>query len=488
MSALEAADVVVVGSGAGGSAAAQRLAAAGHEVLVLEMGDRELPSSFTQREEDMLPRLFQDAAARTTLDGSIAVMQGLGLGGSTLHNLNLCKRVEDELLDHWASEQGLPELPQRLSDCYDSIEQDLAVSWVEDHQLNRNNQLFRQGVEALGWEGGRLQHNRLGCVGSGYCELGCAYDAKMNAARVLLPQAEQAGARVLTGARVTRVLHTGGRVRGVLAQTSKGTLRVEARAVVLAASATGSPALLLASGLEDRHRQVGAHLHLHPGGTVGALFEEEVLGWQGIPQGWECTQYLHPTDPDRRMWMVPVFGHPVTTAAMLPGFGPEHTAIMRRYRHLAAITPMLHDYSSGRVLATREGKPLVRYRLDAADSAAMAQGMAAGARILLAAGATEAVLPYAKPLVVRSHKEAEAAASRLVRRLDPPLAAVHPMGSLRVGSDPRTSACDGFGRLHGAKGLWVADGSLMPTSTGGPPQLTIYALGRMVGEALAASL
>jgi choline dehydrogenase-like flavoprotein len=488
MSAHLKVDAVVVGSGAGGSAAAQRIAAAGHSVAVLEMGQRETPETFTQREADMLPRLFQDGAARTTLDGAIAVMQGKGLGGSTLHNLNLCKRVEDELLDRWAHDQGLPELPERLSEAYDSVERDLAVSWVEDAQLNRNNQLFRAGVEALGWEGGRLQHNRLGCIGSGYCELGCAYDAKMNAARVLLPQAEALGASLLTGARVSRILHTGGVVRGVLAQTAQGELSIEARAVVLSASATGSPALMLASGLDDRFGQVGAHLHLHPGGTVGALFADEVLGWQGVPQGWECTQYLHPTDPSRRMWMVPVFGHPVTTAALLPGFGPEHSDLMGRYRHLAAITPMLHDYSSGRVLATRDGSPLIRYRLDDADSAAMAEGMAAGARILLAAGAEEAVLPYARPLRVRSHEEALRAATKLVRRLDPPLAAVHPMGSLRLGSDPRTSACDPDGQVHHAPGLWVADGSLMPSSTGGPPQLTIYALGRMVGEACAASL
>ena len=481
-------DAVVVGSGAGGSAAAERIAAAGHSVLVLEMGQRETPETFTQREADMLPRLFQDGAARTTLDGAIAVMQGKGLGGSTLHNLNLCKRVEDDLLDKWAQDRALPELPERLSRAYDSIEQDLAVSWVQDDQLNRNNQLFRAGVEALGWSGGRLKHNRLGCIGSGYCELGCVVDAKMNASRVLLPRAEEQGARLLTGARVTRILHTGGSVRGVTAQTSEGELHVDARAVVLSASATGSPALMLASGLSDRFGQVGAHLHLHPGGTVGALFEEEVLGWQGVPQGWECTQHLHPTDPARRVWMVPVFGHPVTTAALLPGFGPEHSALMGRYRHLAAITPMLHDYSSGRVLATRDGSPLIRYRLNDQDSAAMAEGMAAGARILLAAGAQEAVLPYARPLRVSSHEQALEAATRVVRRLDPPLAAVHPMGSLRMGRDPRSSACDGDGQVHHAPGLWVADGSLMPSSTGGPPQLTIYAMGRMVGEACAASL
>ena len=480
-----ACDVVVVGSGAGGSACADVASAAGLDVLVLEMGGRELPSSFTQREEEMLPRLFQDAGGRTTVDGAITVMQGKGVGGSTLHNLNLCKRVHDDLLDRWAEDQGLPDLPERLSRVYTTVERDLEVSEVRDDQLNRNNRLFRQGVESLGWENARLKHNRKGCIGSGFCELGCAYDAKMNAARVLLPRAEQQGARLMTGVRVERVLHRFGRARGVSAVTAEGRLQVEARAVVLAASATASASLVLASGLGDGHRQVGGHLHLHPGGTVGATFAEPVDGWKGVPQGWECTEHLDPVDGG--VWLLPVFGHPVTTAAMLPGIGAAHTRGMARFRHMAALTSMLHDHSAGRVLADRRGRPLIRYRLNAADRDHMARGLVAGARILLAAGAERVVLPTAQPIEVRTLQELESV-SLSVRRLDPPLAAVHPMGSMRVGSDPRSSACDGFGRVHGRRGLWVADGSLMPSSTGGPPQLTIYAFGRLVGEALASDL
>lgn len=481
--------VVVVGSGAGGAAAADRLAAAGHEVLVLEMGRRELPSTFTQREEEMFPRLFQDAGGRTTLDGAITVLQGKGVGGSTLHNLNLCKRVDDALLDAWAEQTGLADLPARLGRAYAAVEQDIAVSQVEEERINRNNQLFRAGVEALGWQGGPLLHNRVGCVGSGFCELGCAYDAKMNAARVYLPRAVAAGARVLAGVRVQRITHRFGRVTGVRGVTEAGhPVVVRARAVVLAASATASPALILASSLEDRWRQAGAHLRMHPGGTVGALFAEPVRGWEGIPQSWECTEHLHPTDPARRIWLLPVFGHPVTTAALLPGFGAEHTALMQRYAHLAAATAMLHDYGEGRVASDREGRPILRYSLSPDDAAAMAQGLLHAARILLAAGAEQAVIPTARPLTLRSEAELDAAKNLVIRPFDPGLAAVHPMGSLRMSADPRRGATDGEGRYHGARGLWVADGSLMPSSTGGPPQLTIYALGRLVGEALAAAL
>jgi choline dehydrogenase-like flavoprotein len=311
----------------------------------------------------------------------------------------------------------------------------------------------------------------------------------MNAARVLLPAAESAGARIITGARVERIRHRLGKVTGVVGHTRAGdSFSVRAKAVVLAASATGSPALVLASGLGDAYRQAGAGLHLHPGGSVAALFPEEVRGWEGVPQSWECTEFLDPLDPGRRTWLLPVFAHPVATAAMLPGFGLEHRARMSGYGRMAACSAMLHDHGSGRVGATRDGRPRIHYTLDPEDARALAQGLAACAKILLAAGAEEVFLPFADAPVVRDLGSAEAASTRQVRRMDPPLAAVHPMGGLRMGSDPRRSAVDERGRYHGARGLWVADGSLMPSSTGGPPQLTIYALGRIVGRHCAEEL
>lgn len=477
---------VVVGSGAGGAAVADQLAQAGWDVVVLEMGRRELPTSFTQREEQMLPRLFQEAGARTTLDLGISVLQGQGVGGSTLHNLNLCKRVEPELLARWAQDQALPELPAALGAAYDAVERDLAVSRVLDEQVNLHNRLFERGCAALGWASARLHHNRVGCAGQGYCELGCTLDAKMNAARVLLPRAVAHGARVVARVRVERVRFAWGRACGVEGRTADGApARVDAECVVLAASATGSPALLLASGVQDPHQQLGAHLHLHPAVNVGGVFAEEVHAWRGVPQSVECTEHLHPTDPARRVWLLPISGHPALTAAQTPGLGAAHATRMRDYPRLGAVTAMLHDYGWGRVGADRAGRPRLRYSLRADDAAALGQGALHAARVLLAAGATEVTLPWARPLVLRTLADCDRAAPPL-RLLDPPLAAVHPMGSLRLAGDPRRGACDPWGRLYAAQGVWVADGSLMPSSTGGPPQLSIYALGRLVGQALAA--
>jgi choline dehydrogenase-like flavoprotein len=487
-------DVVVVGSGAGGGAAARELAVAGLDTMVLEMGDRFRTIDMTQREEQMMPRLYQDAGSRTTADRTIQVVQGKGLGGSTLHNLNLCKRLPEEILSQWADRYGLVGLQERLDSHYVDMEALLSVSEVPEAEINLNNRLLRAGASALGWANGPLKHNRVGCIGSGFCELGCAYFAKMNSARVLLPEAEARGARLITRVRVTRILHRFGRARGVSGQVLDDRERpiaaftVRARAVVLAASATGSSALVRSSGLRDPWSQAGRGLALHPGATVGGVFDEPVDAWRGIPQAWECTQFLHPTDPERRAWILPVFGHPVTAAAMLPGLGVQLVERLGQYRHIAALSPMLHDHSRGTVSIDRHGRPVIRYRQSPEDLVMMGRGIRASARILLAAGAREVVIPTARPMVVRSEADMAALEGWTPRPLDPPQAAVHPMGGLRMGSDPRRSSTTPEGRYHQCPNLWVADGSLFPSSTGVPPQLSIYTFGSMVGQAVAQTM
>src|SRR5262249_18984395 len=181
-------DVVVVGTGAGGAMAARELARTGLQVVALEEGGWHRTRDFNQREDEMLSRLFADRAARSTADMAIHVLQGRGLGGSTVHNTNLCKRTPAPILESW----GLA--PSELAPLFEATERDLDVSPMDWQALNSNNDLFRKGVARLGYRGAYLLHNRKNCVGSGFCELGCAFDAKQNALKVLLPQAAAAGA------------------------------------------------------------------------------------------------------------------------------------------------------------------------------------------------------------------------------------------------------------------------------------------------------
>ncbi len=87
------ADAIVVGTGAGGGMALRELARAGLKVIAVEEGGHHTPRDFTQREQDMIALLFQDKGALMTADFAIRVLMGRGVGGSTIHNTNLCKRT-----------------------------------------------------------------------------------------------------------------------------------------------------------------------------------------------------------------------------------------------------------------------------------------------------------------------------------------------------------------------------------------------------------
>jgi choline dehydrogenase-like flavoprotein len=488
-------DAVVIGTGAGGGMALRELARAGLKAIALEEGAHHTPRDFNQREDDMIPMLFQDAGARTTRDLAIRVLQGRGVGGSTIHNTNLCKRTPDDILDLWRDRYAVTGAsPAEMVADFERVERDLSVTEIPAALRNPNNEALHVGARELGWKAGPLKHNRVGCQLSGFCELGCAYDAKQNVPKVLLPQAEAAGATVYSDVEVLRIVHEKGHVTGVLAAAHDGRggprawIRVKAPIVVLAASAVGSATLAIKSNLPDPFEQVGRGLRLHPGAVVAGRFDRVMNSQYGIPQSYECTEFLsYEEGSDARVWIVPAFAHPIGTASMLPGFGKEHMRAMRTYGNLAVLTAMLHDETAGRVTVDANERPSIEYEMIERDRAALAKGLVACARLLFAAGAAEVVIPAIPPVRLKSASELDALKMDFVQPHAVPLTAVHPMGTLRMGDDPKLAVVDSHGEHHFVKGLYVADGSLFPTSLGAPPQISIYTFAMRIAKHAAAS-
>jgi choline dehydrogenase-like flavoprotein len=476
-------DAVVIGTGAGGSIALRELARAGLHAVALEEGGFRTSKDFNQREEQMLPMLFQDSGGRTTTDLAIRILQGRGVGGSTVHNTNLCKRIPDQVLENWERRYGVVGAsPREMQPFFDQIERDLSVSEIPRDQQNQNNSALRDGVSALGWRGAPMKHNRVGCQQSGFCELGCAYDAKQNALKVVLPAAAESGAKIFTNVEAKKITFAKGRVTGVeaIARGDAGQIVanvfIRARVVALSASATGSSALAISSHILDPFEQLGAGLRIHPGAVVAGLFDREMKSYEGIPQSYECTEHLSFEEgSDKRVWIIPAFAHPIATAATLPGFGAAHMAQMRNYDHLAVLTAMVHDETSGRVSATHDARPKIHYSMSEADRAQLAKGLVACARLLFAAGAREVTIPAIPPIRLKNAGEIASLDLGLLRPHSVPITAVHPMGGMRMGEDPRVSAVKSTGEHHHVRGLFACDGGLFPTSIGGPPQIGIYA-------------
>ena len=492
---IETADVCVVGSGAGGAVAAKELAEAGRTVVVLEAGPHHDPSEFTGNEKEMLPRLFWDAGMRGTNDGSMLVYQGRGLGGSTVHNLCYAVRTPDPILEWWSSAFGVRDLtPPDLAPSLDRVEATLGVNQIEEEQVNALNRLIRQGCRELGWNGLVQRHNRGPCPDcSAACVLGCPSSGpgtgKQSMAVTYLPKALELGASVYSDCLATSVLSERDRVVGVEARflspegRPTGRLTVRSPAVVLASGAVNSPQLWLNSRLPDPWSQVGRNLHLHPAVFVGAVFQEPVDAYQGIPHSFYVDQFLDlERDPQGGYLLMPIFGPPVMVAAAVPSFGREHRELMEQYRHMGAMLVLLHDSSAGRVTVDRRGDPVIYYRLNASDRARLVEGLERCAELLFAAGAQRVILPCNQRVVIERGGGLEAMRRRGIVENDILLASSHPQGTLRMGEDPRRSVVDSYGRAHAVKGLYVADASLFPASVAVPPTLTIAALADRVAR------
>jgi len=243
---------------------------------------------------------------------------------------------------------------------------------------------------------------------------------------------------------------------------------------------------------------IGATLRIHPAVVVIGEFAEPVEAWRGIPQAYECTEFLdfetavadmergtsHGTTKANRLWLLNAFAHPMGASTMMPGMGEAHCEIMQRYPKMAVLTAMLHDHTKGRVQPEGDLGLSIDYNLIEEDRHELHFGLKACARLLLAAGAKRAIIPCDPLIEVNRLGQVEAIGRSSLHSGKVDVAAVHPMGSVPMGDNPATAAVDTNGRVRSVEGLWVADGSLFPTSIGVPPQLSIYSMGLHVGRAI----
>ena len=323
----EKAEVCVIGSGGGGAVVAAELASAGHDVVVLEQGHYWTKADFTQREDQMLPRLFEEAGMRQTSDGAIQILQGRNVGGSTVHNLCYAFRTPEPILAMWREEHALPDLtPEALRPSFERVEKNLEVKQILEQQVNALNRRIRSGAEKLGYSGFVTKHNREGCVESGYCILGCSYDAKQSMLITYVPRADAAGARIYANARADRIEIGPGRTKTVAGSVvdqsgrAMGRITVKAPVVVLAAGAINSPDLWLRSGLPNSNGEVGRNLHLHPSAMVAGFFDEPIDAYRGIPQSYYIDQFIDlAREPHSGYVLMPIAGFPVLTAVSTPG-------------------------------------------------------------------------------------------------------------------------------------------------------------------------
>jgi choline dehydrogenase-like flavoprotein len=480
------ADVVIVGSGAGGAAAAEALSEAGLSTLTVEAGAWHPPQAMPADFYGALRDLFDDWQSTMALGPALwPVVQARCVGGTTVINSAIRVRTPVEVIAAWGRDHGLDaaRYARELERHQDHLDRAIGVEAVTREMGGTHNALAERGARAHGGHDHAMVRYTRGCEGQGRCTIGCRAGRKQSLDLALLPSVLARGGTIVDSAPVSRIVLQGSRAVGVAGRfVDPRTRQVGApfelrarRAVVLAASATHTPALLLRSGL--RGRAIGHHFRSHPGAGVLGVYDDPVDLHRGATQGWASLAWRD------RGYKLETLSLPLQMlAARMPGGG---TALVRRLaqaRHVNHLVLGLNARAVGRVNAGPNERPIVRYTLGRDDLERLREGLHLLARLHVSAGATEVLpglggLPPALP------------ADRVDDILRVPLRPrnflcilSHLFGGATLGGDPRTSACDPRGRVWGTQGLVVACAAAIPTTLGVNPQSTIMALARMRAE------
>jgi choline dehydrogenase-like flavoprotein len=473
------ADAVIVGSGAGGAMVARTLARSGFDTVVVEEGRRWTVAEFrTIHPIDRYAGLYRGGGATVAVGRpSVVLPIGRAVGGTTVVNSGTCYRPPFAVVRRWRDEFGLALAdPERLTERLDDVERTLRVAPVPLEIMGRNGRLLLEGAEKLGWRAAPIPRNAPGCEGCCQCAIGCPRNAKFGVHLNALPQACAAGARIISRARVERVLHRNGRARGVRARRPDGTaIDILADTVIVAAGATETPGLLRRSGI-GAHPRLGRNLALHPATMLAGRFDDDVVAWHGVLQS-AAVHEFHESDGV----LIEATSTPPGMGSMVfPGYGAELLGWLDRAPRVATFGAMVADRGVGSVSAAR-GETMVRYNIARADAAKLMVAIEAMGRLLFAAGAVEVLTGLPGGMTVTSLP----ALRDVLHRSNPKslhLAAFHPTGTAAAGADEQLHPVDEIGRLRGVAGVWVADASILPSCPEVNPQLSIMALALGVAD------
>ncbi|NVB85403.1 MAG: GMC oxidoreductase [Kofleriaceae bacterium] len=479
-------DVVVVGTGAGGAVVGRELAEAGLAVVFVEEGRYFDRKDFTGRSFSMQQKLYRRGGSTFSV-GNVGIPIPLGqtVGGSTTVNSGTCYRTPDRVLRRWQDDLGLDELgPDEMATYFDRVEAVLGVDYARAELLGGNGRVIARGCESLGFtRHGPLKRNAPDCDGQGVCCFGCPTDAKRSTNVSYIPLALKAGAEVFSGAKMTRIIVDGGRASGVVAHTQDGhVLTVRSRAVVIACGSIMTPLVLGAQGLGGASGQLGKNLSIHPACGALAEFDEQILPWKGIPQGYSIHE-LHEEGILFEGAMVPL----EMTMSMTQLIGPELIRLAESFDHVASFGFLVEDTSRGSVREVM-GQPVIQYWLGDKDVAHIKRGLDVLAQVFFAAGARRVHLPISGFDILESEDDLHKLRHATVRAWDLDLSAYHPLGTARMGADPKSSVVDADHQMHDVDSLYVVDGAAVPSAIGVNPQITIMALATRAAEKIAARL
>ncbi len=481
-------DAIIIGSGAGGGPIAWQLTQEGKKVAIIEAGGFYTTSDFNRFELLALRNLWWKPRWTSNyeigLKDEIALGMGHCVGGSTTIFTAVAHRMPEWNYKEWFQASGLRNeegeifSQKDMEPYYDQVEKDTSVR--EYKEWDDGLKKIERGFQKIGHPFHPVRaYINLQCEQSG-CLFGCPTEAKRGTLVCYIIPSVLMGAEIFYNSRVTRILFSQANengsdkpgVKGIEFVNDKGKIkRLESKIVIVAAGALNTPNLLLDSGIEQvsdyspSSKQIGQNFGANTATIVFGKFDEVLNDWLLHPLSAHMEEFAQKEKGGFLLEASEVMEGPLSFAEFLvdeegvPLWGLRQKKILKDYKHFAGVFINIHDANDGRIFRNPETKEEKFHKpVTAEDKQRIETARSMCREAFHAAGAKETINS-----IYASH---------------------HVQGTCRMGEDPRRSVVNLNCESHDVDGLYVVDGSIIPSVIDINPSLTIMALSLRAAKSL----
>jgi len=461
-------DVLVVGSGPGGSNTAYLLAKAGKDVVLTEEGRRFSAGQTQPYSLGEMSAKYRNAGITPALGvPKVVYLEACCVGGASEINAALYHRPISSVLDQWRLDYQIEDMSlAALEPFLASCEKDIPV-FPCPGGVGPTSRKIKEGADKLGWENEEVPR---------------VWDYSQDRSRgvrrsmsdTLIPKMLENGGRLMDRTRIMKLVSKRGRAEYAIGyhHGENGQceiVHVHFKEVFICAGAIRTPLILRRSGIR---RNIGNALMMHPAVRVVAEFDEEVNDHanEGVPvqqvqefKPWITLGGAYCGVPHLALWLADRDDMPQK---------------VKRWKNLAMFYALIKGSGKGTVRNVPFfNEPLVRLPVTQQDAGLMGEGLTHLGQLLFTVKAKRIFAPIRGLPALESEQDLKVFEEGVpVDRTD--ISTIHLFCSCPMGEDKNKCAVDSYGKLHGANNIYLNDASILPDAPGVNPQATIMAIAR----------